>query len=509
MRKILPKILAVLTGKDRYLPNIEWSSSSWTHNLFRFHELIFWRQYGIRREAETVSLIHEGRQIIVRRFYTAEAILSFAESVVRDFLNGIHIEFVRVPELQFVGAKVIDKPFKMPIYTLAIAFDAHTGQQVVEPASSLTFSHTCTGSNRLLAVGVLNQAGPPGTGFRISGVTYAASAMTIVNSGGYNISGSGEWIALYYKTAPSTGANNVVVTGTQSTNFQAYTTSYTGVHQTTPVNTYDVEEDTATTLSTTLTTTVADCWAIGFFRGTTTSNGTNFVLRDSGGVQSFDSNASVGAAGSISVTSGVNSSAQRSMVVMAAAPSSTTTNQTVTATTTVTGSIATAKTILSTLTATVSGTGSVLKGMYQTLTATVTGTASMITSIAYPAVLEAITTVTASIEKAATRVQALTASAVATASLTKIPEKLLSVVATATATVETAREVLMTAAVTITATTSTAIGLVLNALVTIVAKVSAPFHRTKYPAHGDETAYDVKYTEHGDSEDYSIKYPHE
>jgi len=103
---------------------------------------------------------------------------------------------------------------------MAIAFDA-TSSGSSGGASSITFAHTCTGSNRVLFVTVIGEVIPS-----ITGVTYAGVAMTQVGS---SVSGGGSRsIHLFYLDNPASGANNVVVSSSPSGFMSAVSSSYTG-----------------------------------------------------------------------------------------------------------------------------------------------------------------------------------------------------------------------------------------------------------------------------------------
>lgn len=75
-------------------------------------------------------------------------------------------------------------------------------------SGSLTFSFTVAAvTDRCLTVGAGFNGG---TGSAVSGITYAGAAMSLGVAKDH--SGSNIHSALYYKTAPTTGANNVVIT---------------------------------------------------------------------------------------------------------------------------------------------------------------------------------------------------------------------------------------------------------------------------------------------------------
>ena len=144
-----------------------------------------------------------------------------------------------------------------------IAFDAHTEAGAVDiaapPASPQTFSHTCSGSDRLLVVTVEMRGGSGGV---ITGVTYAGVAMTQVTT--ESISGSAH-CTIWYLVAPATGSNTVSISHNLvgTTNFVASATSLTGVHQTNPLNAFNkAAASDAGPMSTSVTTSVANCWII-------------------------------------------------------------------------------------------------------------------------------------------------------------------------------------------------------------------------------------------------------
>ncbi|HEY9413617.1 MAG TPA: hypothetical protein VIQ30_02555 [Pseudonocardia sp.] len=100
--------------------------------------------------------------------------------------------------------------------------------------TSLTWSHTCTGTNLLLVVGVAIGAG---TDSMTTSVTYNGVAMTsaIKVHAGNSTSG---YIQFFYLLNPATGAHTVAVTLTAAATISAGSVSYTGVDQTTPFGTF-------------------------------------------------------------------------------------------------------------------------------------------------------------------------------------------------------------------------------------------------------------------------------
>lgn len=98
-----------------------------------------------------------------------------------------------------------------------IGFDATNNSHV--NSTGMTFSHTCSGANRLLLVAIGNSTGTVNVGT----VTYNGVTMTLLD---YNNNG-GLWGLL----APTLGANNIVVSGYASQLITAVSASYTGVLQ--------------------------------------------------------------------------------------------------------------------------------------------------------------------------------------------------------------------------------------------------------------------------------------
>jgi hypothetical protein len=169
---------------------------------------------------------------------------------------------------------------------MAIAFDSTANGN--SAGTSTTFSHTCSGSDRGLFVGVLTD----GT---VTGVTYAGVAMALVNSVLGTPTGNNEY--LYYLSAPATGANNVIATASGSGSVFGHSMSYTGVLQSgqpEAQNTNTAASGTSLTVS--LTTIADNAWLVGYFRngatslsagaGTTLrSASSSIVVADSGGAK--------------------------------------------------------------------------------------------------------------------------------------------------------------------------------------------------------------------------------
>lgn len=181
---------------------------------------------------------------------------------------------------------------------MAIAFDAATNPALAN-STSLTYSHTCTGSDRILYVSVMMR------NMTITGVTYNGVSMTEIGS--RVLIGNNDYLAHYYLIAPATGANNVVVSGSASNIIISGATSYTGCAQSSQPDANNNRAVTTTSTLTTSLTTVADnSWAVLSARGNSTGNttagtGTTQRANTNGYMQMYDGNGAVTPAGSTSL----------------------------------------------------------------------------------------------------------------------------------------------------------------------------------------------------------------
>lgn len=101
--------------------------------------------------------------------------------------------------------------------------------------SDITLSHTCTGSDLLLLVGIAHSAGDLSD---VSGVTYNSVPMTRLSSINNSDSSANIRSTIYYLVAPSVGANNIVVSiSGPPCAMNVIGASFTGVDQSTPLGT--------------------------------------------------------------------------------------------------------------------------------------------------------------------------------------------------------------------------------------------------------------------------------
>lgn len=208
---------------------------------------------------------------------------------------------------------------------MGIAFDAASVIQQ-NSGSSLTWAHTCTGSDRLLVVGIkINSASD-----LVTGVTYNGVAMTRV---ALVVDASSETVYLYVLHAPAAGANSVVVSTSGSIAKDARSASYTGAKQTSTVDNSTTATATATAITTTLTPTADNCWTIAMFRNVAYNDataGSGTTLRGIDGAQSSilgDSNGPIHPAASTSLSATWSTSVNAGAVMASFAPVLTDTGQ--------------------------------------------------------------------------------------------------------------------------------------------------------------------------------------
>lgn len=187
---------------------------------------------------------------------------------------------------------------------MAIAFDIASDGGLVNPGTSLTWSHTCTGSDLILFAGCFGQTGSD----VITGITYNGVAMTLVDKileGG----ASGRYTYLFYLLNPATGAHDVVISASGSTAISGLAASYTGVKQSGQPDAS--AKNSAAGLAgntdyTTSVTTIADnCWTVLFAKnnsGAPTASAGSTEREDNGnGIGIYDSNGVITPAGARSM----------------------------------------------------------------------------------------------------------------------------------------------------------------------------------------------------------------
>lgn len=200
---------------------------------------------------------------------------------------------------------------------MPIAFDVASGSRT-NGTTSQSHSHTCSGSDRGLVVGVVGDSSD-----NITGATYAGVAMTLIAKA---LIGSARWCYLYYLGNPASGANNIVVTAGSSSHVEIDAASYTGVSQTGQPEAFQTTAGSAvvTTMNESVTTVTDNAWAAGIalgMAGTITAGSNTVVRRNQLLGASIDSGAAVSPAGSRQLTHNMPSGNAMGAILLALAPS--------------------------------------------------------------------------------------------------------------------------------------------------------------------------------------------
>lgn len=593
IRKILPSILAFITGRERYLPrDIEWVDNLWTHNIFRAFELVFWRAFGpngvgdtIRAESAVQAEIGKDGKIYVRReFYTLEAITAHVEGMIRQKIeNAVKVlkgeeaphTFLPAPAFAMAAIVIFGIEIKLsggsafaPLVAGAIAYD-NSNKGIVN-SSSLTFSLTTSGSNRLLIIGGQLQDSTRSW----SSITYAGNATTQIGS---NIiySANNAPGQMRYQIAPTTGANNAVFTPSGSIQIRGIAVNYTGCDQASQI---DATAQTSGGSSFNVNVVAANCWmvcqCVGFNNDFDTPGpsyvtpaGVLTTIRQfyDDGMAITDSNGTVSTGNQAVQMSGLNSN--NGIIAASIKPlANTEYNQSITATASISASVI--KQVPKTIIATSTITGNVFKGLSKTLIANATATASMVKQMSKSLIAEV--AVSASMVATKVYLQALTATANVSAAITKIPGKLLTATSTVSASIDKTFSItkiltatasitadirkglsktliattnvsgsitkipakILTATTNVSASISSGLAKVLVATANVsasivagravimiaTANVAATITKTPHKlltvvativAKIRAPFYRTKYPAHGDGDDYEIKYPHD
>lgn len=181
---------------------------------------------------------------------------------------------------------------------MAIAFDASSSGSV--NSTSLTVSHTCSGSERILFACITTYTNNSDA---VTGVTYNGVAMTRVPTDGYQAM-SGNAVYLYYLVAPSAGTFDMVISVASSRLIKTVNASFTGVEQVNPIDASTKgTQATATTTTATITTTTNNCWLIASMsnEGSAYAAGANTTIRVAESDIECDSNGPKTPAGSHSL----------------------------------------------------------------------------------------------------------------------------------------------------------------------------------------------------------------
>lgn len=257
-KKVLPAVMVLITRKSRYRPEIKWSIL-WTHNIFRFYELIFWRREGIRIENSSSVYFENGKKIVQYEFFSFESVCAHIETLIRNFFK---IKWLKIEIVEWQLATSFFSTLKLPLISFAIAVD--TGNSSVAPvsASPAFFSHTSTGSDLLVAVGSgVSGVSVPTT----TSVTYDSTPLTKARAdiASGSVSGVTE-NSIWLLGAASAGVCDVSAFSTGASSVFAGVTSYSGAQSSSVADAVNGTTGTTTGLKSVSVTTVANnCWVVG------------------------------------------------------------------------------------------------------------------------------------------------------------------------------------------------------------------------------------------------------
>ena len=312
IRRIPPTIVALLTGADRYFPNIEWASDNWTHNAICLFELIFGARMGIHGP-QTTSWTEVKNGVVVGRGKIAHSFAGMfivLESYIRAYLKSWKfVPFkVYVPVMQTAGGF----PVPMSPWLFAIAVDTTTQDYGGSTGTVVNVAHTAGGSERFAWAGFFYQNATTTT---VTAMTYDSVSMVATAETPQSIPANGnnsKAVFLYGLTAPTTTTNaDVSVTWADSLSASYLTvTTYTGAQASSTADASTSNSGTAAGSTLTLTTVADNAWIYGFWRceiggGVAGANTTMRYNNTDGG--SGDTNAAQSPAGSYSVAYTFNS----------------------------------------------------------------------------------------------------------------------------------------------------------------------------------------------------------
>lgn len=205
----------------------------------------------------------------------------------------------------------------------AIAYDTTSDPEQVAGVSSITYSHTTTGTD----VGIVVATNMNDAADNCRTATYNGGSLVYVDEVARASGPRTLRLSAFYNTVATTGTYNVVVTctGAISAGLDSHASSFTGVDQTTMLNTnkkYTSVSVSTSTISTSATTTVDGTWSVSALHNDNgpMTTGTNCTVRTTDGSSICDSNASVGAAGQYKTEVSTSFAGVMEMVTLFIAP---------------------------------------------------------------------------------------------------------------------------------------------------------------------------------------------
>lgn len=183
-------------------------------------KLVFWTPVGVRLESKIT--IQNG--IVTRRYGTWEALFFDLEESVKQFRFAVPVR-IEIPLLATPFGQIPALP-----YLFAIALD--TTATVVNSTNPSTSITRGTGASNYL--GTVNLM-PSGSARTCSGTTWAGTTMTQIYDLNETINGAGGHFYAFQLVNPASGAQTVTATTTAA--YYMEVGSWSGVDQTTPLDT--------------------------------------------------------------------------------------------------------------------------------------------------------------------------------------------------------------------------------------------------------------------------------
>lgn len=141
---------------------------------------------------------------------------------------------------------------------MAIARDANSPATGNASTTSISWNHTCTGSNLILVVYAYAE-----NNATITGITYNSVPMTQAAMAGPT---SSRRVYAFYLINPATGTHSVAVTASGTCALNGWSASYTGAKQTgQPDATNSASHSSSTSESISVTTVANNSWIVGVF----------------------------------------------------------------------------------------------------------------------------------------------------------------------------------------------------------------------------------------------------
>ena len=141
---------------------------------------------------------------------------------------------------------------------MSVAYDASSNSGFKSNVTSASWSHTWSGSNRMLSIDVATL----GVTATVSAMTYGGATCTFI--GGQTITGGGRvesWRICQDDTgAPATSANAVNVTLSATVSVVGMGVSYTGVGQASPTEVFNSNQGSSTSATVVVTTVANNDW---------------------------------------------------------------------------------------------------------------------------------------------------------------------------------------------------------------------------------------------------------